>query len=103
MGYFSSGTEGIDYMERWCQHCANCGDDAYEFGCSVWDLHSLYQADRDFRAADGGPVGRLLDALIPRTDKGLGNGQCKMFRPRINAHELSFLEWFDSLHGAPNG
>lgn len=102
MGYFANGSEGASYMEQWCQHCANCGDEKYEFGCSVWDLHTLYQSERDYKAVDGGPVGRLLDSLIPRTENGLGNGKCTMFRQRDALPGLTFLEQFDTVHGSPH-
>lgn len=103
MAYFANGTEGIAYMERWCSRCLNCGDDKYEFGCAVWDLHSLFQSERDFSQTDGGVAGRLLDALIPRTEDGLNNGRCLMFREQDAIPQgMSLLEWFDSVHGAPN-
>jgi hypothetical protein len=88
-------------MEEWCDTCANCGDDKYEFGCSVWDLHTLYQGERDSSAKDGGPVGRLLDSLIPLTEYGLSNGKCTMYRPRVPNAEMTFLERFDAEHGSP--
>lgn len=103
MAYFANGSEGIAYMEQWCARCLNCGDDKYEFGCAVWDLHSLYQGERDFSQTDGGPVGRLLDSLIPRIENGKANGMCTMFRERdAKPGGMTFLEWFDSVHGAPN-
>jgi hypothetical protein len=100
MGYFANGSEGISYMEQWCSHCSNCGDDKYEFGCSVWDLHTLFQGDRD-SSPDGGPVGRTLDALIPRTEDGLGNERCTMFREVSDGACMTFLERFDAMHGMP--
>lgn len=101
MGYFSSGTEGMTYQEQWCDRCANCGDETYEFGCSVWDLHTLYQSERDETREDGGAVGRLLDSLIPVTTDGF-NGKCKMFRDCDPLAGLTLLERFDATHGSPH-
>lgn len=104
MAYFSSGTEGLDYMARYCATCRNCGDDKYEFGCAVWDLHTLYQSERDYSELDGGPVGRMLDSLIPREGGGLANGQCLMYRRRVDPEQevlgqMTLLEQMDHLHG----
>lgn len=105
MAYFSSGTEGIDYIDRVCSRCRNFGDDKYQGRCAVWDCHSLFQCERDSSARDGGPVGRVLDALIPRSPDGLSNLQCLMFRPigqeteAEHAGQMTLLERFDATHG----
>jgi len=66
MGYFSSGTEGMDYQERYCQRCVHDTDQ----GCRVWWLHLVYNDEEDKRL--------MLDALIPRRE-GIYNGRCRMF------------------------
>lgn len=105
MGYFSNGTEGMAYQERYCAHCRNCGDEKSDFGCAVWDLHTLYQGERDYSAEDGGPVGRLLDSLIPRVQGGLYNGLCLMYREKKDPAQevlgqMTLLERFDAEHGS---
>ncbi len=69
MGYFSNGTEGEIYQERWCDRCAH--DAAFrasgEDSCPVWDAHLAYNGEE-------GPS-KVLDMLIPR-----GNERCLLFR-----------------------
>jgi len=86
MGYFSNGSAGDAYRAQWCDRCANDGDDRYETGCGVWDLHLLYAYEAEGRLKEA------LDHLIPRvtvkTRDGLdlpANGQCLMFRERPGA------------------
>jgi len=66
MGYFSSGTEGMDYKHLYCERCVHDmnGD------CPVWFLHLAYNGEEDKRL--------MLDALIPRRE-GIYNGRCRMF------------------------
>lgn len=47
MGHFSSGTEGMDYQERYCFNCINWRDlgDGRGPGCPVWDAHYLFVSD----------------------------------------------------------
>ncbi|MCD1645219.1 hypothetical protein [Aurantimonas coralicida] len=67
MGYFSNGTEGMMYEEDFCSKCLH-GD-----GCPVWDAHMLKNYE-ECNKPDS-----ILHMLIPRTEGGLGNGQCLMF------------------------
>lgn len=67
MGYFSNGTEGLEYQDLYCTKCIHDGD------CAVWDMHQLYnydQKDLDKKA--------MLEILIPRRADGF-NGKCRMF------------------------
>lgn len=74
MGYFSNGTEGAIYEERYCVNCIHYGDKPEEGNqCSVWDAHLLY----NYVQFDQPIVKSVLEMLIPR--KEIGNGQCKLF------------------------
>lgn len=79
MGYFSNGTEGLCYQEEWCVRCANCGDEKSDFGCTVWDAHTLYCYSGTKEQKE------ILDLLIPRD--GIDNGQCTMFREKSAAEK----------------
>ena len=47
MGYFSNGTEGLNYQEHFCFRCKNRRDrkDGLGVGCPIWDLHIQYSYD----------------------------------------------------------
>ena len=68
MGYFSNGTEGAEYEDK---YCVKCGNNRGE-GCPVMLLHLLYNYD-ECNKPDS-----FLHVLIPRDDKGQ-NMQCAMF------------------------
>ena len=70
MGYFSCGTEGFDYQERWCFKCTHWDD---EKGCPVWNTHQWRNYD-ECNNPDS-----ILHILIPRTKDGLENEKCTMF------------------------
>jgi len=72
MGYFSNGTEGMDYEEHYCRRCVHYGPEDGP-GCPIWGAHLLY--------AYNGPdeAKTILDMLIPRHD-GV-NQQCVMWEP----------------------
>jgi hypothetical protein len=65
MGYFSNGTEGDLYENRYCMRCWHQGD------CAVWDAHMLYNYDECNNKES------ILHILIPRD--GIKNLECKMF------------------------
>lgn len=69
MAYFSSGSEGLDYQEKWCARCAHDGE------CPVWDAHLLYAYDLCNQKDHPGKI--ILDMLIPYD--GLNAGKCSMF------------------------
>lgn len=70
MGYFSSGTEGLDYQAALCVRCVH--HDA-PTGCEVWMLHMLHNYEECTKPDS------FLHVLIPRTKAGLTNGKCRMF------------------------
>jgi hypothetical protein len=73
MGYFPNGSAGMDYEERYCDHCLHQGSDEGGGGCWVWMAHMLRNYD-DCNNADS-----ILHMLIPRSADGLDNEKCRMF------------------------
>lgn len=71
MGYFSNGTEGMDYEAKWCSRCLHA-----PVGCAVWAAHLLFNYDQHKNEQ----LKQCLDAMIPRSKDGLGNLKCKMFK-----------------------
>lgn len=66
MGYFSNGTEGMEYEAKWCARCV------HSLNCSVWTAHLLFNYEKGRR--------EVLDILIPRSKDGLSNNKCTMFK-----------------------
>ena len=67
MGYFSNGTEGVMYQEKWCERCVHDID----HDCAVWTLQLLHNYNAVATPA------HPIHTLIPRD--GIGNGECRMF------------------------
>lgn len=82
MGYFANGSEGEGYRETYCARCRNNGDEKYEEGCTVWDLHLVYNGDQFKESPQAKVIGTMLEMFIPRAnDEHSTNLQCTMFRP----------------------
>ena len=75
MGYFSNGSEGMDYEERYCKRCIHYGPEEGP-GCPIWFAHLLYAYEECNSTSN---AKTMLDMLIPRTADGLDNEQCVMF------------------------
>ena len=73
MGYFSNGTEGLDYEARYCDRCVHQKPDKF---CPVWEAHLC----ANYEECD--KPDSILHILIPRTADGLENEQCRMFYER---------------------
>jgi hypothetical protein len=69
MGYFSNGTEGEHYYEKWCSRCVHRAG-----GCAVWFAHMTHNY-KECNNKDS-----ILHILIPRGKDGW-NLKCKMFHP----------------------
>jgi hypothetical protein len=67
MGYFSNGTSGLIYEDQYCSRCVH-GE-----SCAVWNAHMIHNYD------ECNNDNSVLHMLIPRTEDGLGNKECKMF------------------------
>jgi hypothetical protein len=74
MGYFSNGTEGLDFEETYCRHCVNMPE-REDRGCPVWLTHLLYAYDLCNEEKHPGKV--MLDILIERDARG--SQRCMMF------------------------
>jgi hypothetical protein len=73
MGYFSNGTEGMMYEERYCSRCVHFKPD--DGGCMVWLAH----LNGNYKQHDNPALKEVLDLLIPREKDGIGNKECRMF------------------------
>jgi hypothetical protein len=82
MGYFSNGTEGMDYHERYCSRCVHDAND----DCPVWNAHLLFSYQLCNAKDDPGKA--ILDMLIPDATDHLGNAQCTMFVERAASGDL---------------
>lgn len=71
MGYFSNGTEGMDYEAEYCDRCLHQKPD--DGGCAVWLAHMLHNYDECNNEKS------ILHLLIPISKDGCANEQCKMF------------------------
>ncbi len=72
MGYFSNGTEGEHYEEKYCSRCVHEKPD--DGGCMVWMLHVIHNYESDKQ--------EILNVLIPQNKDGLGNAECSMFHEK---------------------
>jgi len=69
MGYFSNGTEGMDYQNNYCSRCVH----DVNSDCPIWLAHLIYNY------AECNKEDSILHMLIPRTEDGLDNEQCRLF------------------------
>lgn len=69
MGYFSNGSEGMDYEARYCDRCIHQDDP-----CAVLEAHMIY----NYKECNNKES--VLHVLIPRSKDGIGNEQCRMFK-----------------------
>lgn len=88
MGYFSNGSEGMAYQERYCERCVH---DAQN-DCPIWGAHLLYSG------RDANDPTSILHLLIPLSDDGLGNKECLLFRldperARGAEADQKYLDW----------
>lgn len=74
MGYFPNGDAGIWYFEKYCSKCEHDRNE----DCPIWAAHLFYNYDECNNDKS------ILHMLIPRTEDGLGNEECKLFIPLIN-------------------
>lgn len=83
MGYFSNGTQAMDYESRYCAKCVNYRDNGSgSLGCPIMDAHAFANYDQ---LRDGeGNLKTVLSILIPRDKSGIGNEECSMFLPGRN-------------------
>ncbi len=77
MGYFSNGSEGGDYEDRFCAKCIHGQSETVE--CPVLALHARYNYDQHDKDSMGRRTKRMLETLIPRGEDGLFNARCAMY------------------------
>lgn len=87
MGYFSNGSEGLDYEHKYCERCIHAEDP--DTCCPVWWLHLDHNSEQFSNNPSSLVVKKMLTALIPPTDDGLDNEQCKMFAARNDENKKS--------------
>lgn len=46
MGYFSNGSEGDDYMNKWCLRCVHLDPETGYPDCFIWDGHIVHNYDK---------------------------------------------------------
>lgn len=73
MGYFSNGSEGMDYEADYCDRCVHQNGPDGDSVCAVWAAHKFH----NYKECNNKES--ILHMLIPRSEEGLGNGQCLMF------------------------
>ena len=75
MGYFSNGTEGDQYEEKYCNNCARevLIINGQEHGCPIWFVHMMYNYEECNNEKS------ILHKMIPRNDHDTFNGQCNFF------------------------
>lgn len=69
MAYFSNGTEGMIWEQKWCSRCVH-QDPSDGDGCPILTLHVVFNGDE-------GDVRTALDMLIPNGNRG--PGKCALF------------------------
>lgn len=77
MGYFSNGTDGESYEQRYCSRCIHSQDDPGKPVCPVMLAHILYAYEE---CGSKSNAAHILNILIPR--EGAANAQCTMFVER---------------------
>ena len=89
MAYFSNGTEGLMYQEKYCERCKYWVRDidkiGSDLGCPVWQLHELYNGETEWQ-----PTLNRLIPMEPRVINGIRHifaGECTTFWPRKGATE----------------
>lgn len=73
MAYFSNGSDGMHFEDKWCSRCLNYPDDGAS--CEIIFLHQIYQGEDKCQP--------LLDSLITRKDR-----VCKMFISKKRYKEI---------------
>ena len=94
MAYFSNGSEGLDYQERYCFRCLNYIDtgNGCGTGCPIWNAHLVYAYEVCNEKNGRG----ILAILIPEVKSEYGDyevaGECSMFREEPPAPLIDLME-----------
>jgi hypothetical protein len=87
VGYFSNGSEGDWYENKYCAKCANFIDEGMGQNCPILELHAIYNYDQHDKTKDtiefewSTNLRTIVGLFIPRVKIGdiTGNGMCKMY------------------------
>lgn len=83
MAYFSNGTEGEMYEDKYCSRCIhNTADpqDALTVNeCPVLEVHLIYNYDQHRKTKEGVVVREILSTLIPMIEGEPYADECSMF------------------------
>lgn len=60
MGYFSNGSEGLDYQHNWCRRCVHRDDDKAERYCPILALHY----DWNYESCEDDELGKAKRAAL---------------------------------------
>lgn len=98
MGYFSNGSEGSHYENKYCSRCVHREGPDGQSGCAVMLSHILFAYKLCNETEDEGK--QILDILIPRNDKDCFNAECAMFHEGDAVVAKGCLDG-RSIHGEP--
>lgn len=97
MAYFSNGTEGMVYEERYCNRCVHQGGPNGP-GCHVWVCHLLYAYEECNNKSN---AKAMLDTLIPMDEETGFAGQCTMFHEMTEAEKAEQAEAYAVANSEP--
>ena len=88
MGYFSNGSEGAYFHDKYCSRCRHMPEDPNDGNCPIMLAHSLYNYEQHKNA----DVNAVLDMLI--AEKENFRQVCQMFveRPTTPLLDLTINE-----------
>ena len=81
MGYFSNGTEEMQYRAEYCDRCINwreTKEDSQNWGCPIIDLHVEWNNEQNSDLATGTIKRQALQHFIPIKEDTFCD-KCKMF------------------------
>jgi hypothetical protein len=92
MAYFSNGTEGLMYEEKYCNNCVHFTDAGGEvYACAVLELHYEFNYEQGGKTKLGKAIKQVLETLIPTKKDGLFADECKMF-VRTNPASPAYIQ-----------
>ncbi len=98
MGYFSNGTEDMQYHEQYCDRCINWREsspDADDWGCPVMDLHVQWNYEQQGKGRIRIVKKQALDNFIEQKEDTFCD-KCKMFIEKPNADVPGQLTMFET-------
>lgn len=93
MAYFSNGTEGMMYEEKYCSNCINYREYDALGGlksCPIFDLHYEYSYEQNKRTKVGKVLVNILETLIPTKKDSPFPDECSMFLQAPPSEEIDY-------------